>query len=90
MRSGNSNGYGLLILFLITGAVVGGILGELISHSDILAGVAPYLIKTFLVLEVPPVTINLYVVKFVVGFTLQPNLISILGMVVAILLFRRV
>jgi hypothetical protein len=89
LRGGNSNGYGLLILFLITGAVVGGILGELISRSDLLAGIAPYLIKTFLVLEVPPVVINLYVVKFIIGFTLQPNLISILGMVVAILLFRR-
>lgn len=86
----NGNGYGLLILFLATGAVVGGILGELISRSDVLVGVAPYLTKTFLVLEVPPVTINLYVVKFIVGFALQPNLISILGMVVAVLLFRRV
>lgn len=89
MRGTKNNGYGMFILFLITGAVFGGILGELISHSDIVAGFAPYLVKTFLVLDVPPVTINLYVVRFMLGFALQPNLISILGMIVAILLYRR-
>lgn len=90
MRGGKSNGYGMLILVLLTGAVFGGILGEIISHSEIAIGFAPYLVKTFLILDVPPVTINLYVVRFMLGFALQPNLISILGMVVALLLFRRV
>lgn len=90
MRDGKNKRYGVLLLFLITGAVFGGILGELISRADALAGIAPYLVKTFLVLDVPPVSINLYVVRFMVGFALQPNLISIMGMIAAILLFRRV
>jgi hypothetical protein len=91
MRGSNRDdkGYGILILFLITGAVLGGILGELISRSSALVDVAPYFVKTFLVLDVPPVSINLYVVRFMVGFALQPNLISILGMIAAIVLFRR-
>ena len=89
MRGGSKKGYGVLLLFLITGAVFGGILGELISRSDALVDVAPYLVKTFLILDVPPVSINLYVVRLMLGFALQPNLISILGMVAAILLFRR-
>jgi hypothetical protein len=88
LRSG-SKSYGMLILFLITGAVCGGILGELIARSDVLTGIAPYLIKTFPIFEIPPVTINLYVLRIVAGFTLQPNLISILGMIIAIILFRR-
>ena len=90
LRDGKNKGYGMLLLFLITGAVLGGILGELISRADVLAGIAPYLVKTFLVLDMPPVNINLYVVRFIVGFALQPNLISIFGMIAAILLFRRV
>lgn len=90
MRDGKNKGYGMLLLFLITGAVLGGILGELISRADALTGIAPYLVKTFLVLDMPPVSINLYVVRFMVGFSLQPNLISIFGMIAAILLFRRV
>lgn len=90
MRDGKNKGYGMLLLFLITGAVFGGILGELISRADALASIAPYLVKTFLVLDVPPVSINLYVVRLMIGFALQPNLISIFGMIAAILLFRRV
>ncbi len=88
MRSGKTNSYGMLILFLITGAVLGGILGELILRSDLLGGVAPYLVRHFVILDVPPVTVNLYVVKLILGLTLQPNLISILGMVLAVVLFR--
>ncbi len=90
MRGVKSKGYGMLLLFLITGAVFGGILGEFISRSDVLADFSPYLVKTFLVLDVPPVSINLYVIRVMLGFALQPNLISILGMIAALLLFRRV
>ena len=89
MRGGNNKGYGILVLFIITGAVLGGIIGEIIATSTILTGVAPYLVKTFLIFDLPPITINLYVIKLVLGFALQPNLVSILGIVVAILLFRR-
>lgn len=89
MRGSSGRGVGILILFLITGAILGGLLGELIAGSTALSGLAPYLIKTFSILDVPPVVINLYVIKLVVGFALNPNLISILGMIVAILLFRR-
>ena len=90
MRGAKNKGYGMLLLFLITGAVFGGIIGEFISNSNALTNWAPYLVKTFLVLDVPPVSINLYVVRFMIGFALQPNLISILGMIAAILVFRRV
>lgn len=89
MRGSSGRGVGILILFLITGAILGGLLGELIAGSTALSGLAPYLIKTFSILDVPPVVINLYVIKLVVGFALNPNLISILGVIVAIVLFRR-
>ncbi|WP_425060617.1 hypothetical protein SCACP_13520 [Sporomusa carbonis] len=80
---------GMMALFLITGAVVGGILGELAAGSSLLAGVAPYLVKPFPVFDLPPVAINLYVIKLVVGFALYPNLMSIFGIIAAIILFRR-
>ena len=88
MRGGKPKSFGMLVLFLITGAVLGGILGELIAGSSALAGLAPYLTKYYTILDVPPVALNLYVVKFVIGFALHPNLISILGIVVALILFR--
>ncbi|TCL36487.1 uncharacterized protein DUF4321 [Anaerospora hongkongensis] len=89
MRGGSNKGFGMLALFLITGAVLGGIIGEIIADSTLLAGVTPYLVKQFLIFDLPPVTINLYVIKFVIGFALYPNLISLLGMVAAAALFRR-
>jgi len=82
-------GMGMMALFLITGAVVGGILGELAASSSLLAGIAPYLIKPFPVFDLPPVAIDLYVIKVVIGFALYPNLMSVFGIIAAIVLFRR-
>ncbi len=87
--SSNGRGMGIMTLFLITGAVVGGILGELAAGIPLLADVVPYLIKPFPVFDLPPVAINLYVIKVVIGFALYPNLMSILGIIAAIILFRR-
>lgn len=84
-----TRGYGMLALFLIVGAVLGGILGEVIADSPSLAGIFPYLVKHFSIFDLPPVTINLYVVKLVVGLALQPNLLSIIGVILAIIVFRR-
>ena len=89
MKGSGNKSIGVLALFLVTGAVVGGILGDIIADVAILPGFTAYLVKHFMILDVPPVTINLYVVKFVIGFALYPNLISILGIAAAALLFRR-
>ncbi len=89
MRSGSKKGVGFLILFMITGAVLGGILGELISSSTVFSGIAPILVKTYPVFDLPPVSINLYVIKFMLGFQFYPNLISIFGVLLAIFLFKR-
>lgn len=88
MKGASGKGFGLLALFLILGAVLGGILGELIAGWP-LGGITPYLVKTFPIFDLPPITINLYIVKFVFGMALHPNLISILGVVGAYFLFRR-
>jgi len=78
----------MLALFLITGAIVGGVFGEFVANWS-LGGFAPYLVKTYPIFDLPPLVINLYVVKLVVGFTLQPSVMSIIGVVLAFILFRR-
>ncbi|HBS60293.1 MAG TPA: DUF4321 domain-containing protein [Firmicutes bacterium] len=80
---------GMVVIFLIVGAVFGGLLGELLNSFQALAGLAPYLVKTFTILDIPPVTINLYIVQFVVGLSLHPNIISIVGAILAVFLLRR-
>lgn len=87
--SSKQKGFGVFSLFLITGAVLGGIIGELLAGSTALAGIAPYLIKPFPIFDFPPVAIDLYVVKLVIGLALYPNLVSIVGVIFAIWLFRR-
>jgi hypothetical protein len=90
LRGNATRGYGVLILFVITGAVLGGILGEIILDIPALSSVAPYLVHQYAILDLSPVMINLYVIKLSFGFALHPNLISILGVVLAIFLFKRV
>ncbi|ORU01259.1 hypothetical protein D081_0078 [Anaerovibrio sp. JC8] len=81
--------YGTLIVFLIIGAILGGIIGDLLSGVDALASVMPILVHTYPVLEMTPATLNLYVIQVTLGLSFTPNLMSIIGMVVAIILFRR-
>lgn len=87
MRSGSGKSFGTLALFLILGAVFGGILGEMISGWA-LGGLTPYLVKTFPVFDIPPITVNLYIIKLIIGLSLHPNLISILGVVAAYIVFK--
>lgn len=80
--------YGTCILFVIVGAILGGILGELMRAAG-LGGAVPYMVQTYPVLDLPLVTINLYVIQFSFGFVFAPNLMSMLGVIIAILLFRK-
>ena len=54
-----------------------------------LQGLVPYLVHTYPVFDMDPATINLYVIKLTFGISFAPNLMSILGIVLAIFLFRR-
>ncbi len=86
---GMTRGYGTCILFVIVGAILGGILGELMRNVTALAGLVPYLVQTYPVFNLPMVTINLYVIQFSFGFVFEPNIMSVLGVILAIVLFRR-
>ncbi len=89
MRGGPSGkSVGLIILFLVLGAIIGGIIGELIAGFP-LGGLTVYLVKTYPIFDLSPVTINLYVIKFVLGLSFHPNLISLIGMIAAYFLVWR-
>jgi hypothetical protein len=81
--------YGMCVLFVVVGAILGGILGELMKNIDALQGIVPYLVQTYPVFDMKPATINLYVIQLTLGLSFAPNLMSILGIVLAIWLFRR-
>ena len=83
------HGYGMAILFVVIGAISGGILGQLLTGVDALQGVMPYLVNTFPIFDTSAFTINLYVLQLTIGLAFAPNLMSILGIVIALVLFRR-
>ena len=82
-------GYGVCILFAAIGAILGGILGQLLANVEALSGLMPYLVTTYPVFDTTPVTINLYVIRLTLGLAFAPNIMSILGIVLALVLFRR-
>lgn len=89
-KANNAKSGGILVLFLIIGAMFGGILGEFAANSNNAPdALVPYLIKTFPIFDMTPVSIDLYVMKLIVGVSFYPNLASILGMVVAIFFWYR-
>ena len=47
-----SKSYGTLILYVCVGAILGGILGELLSGVQVLSSIMPYLVQTYPVLEI--------------------------------------
>ncbi len=89
MAKFGGHGYGMAVLFVVIGAILGGILGQLLLGVDALQGVMPYLVNTFPVFDTSAFTINLYVIQLTLGLSFAPNLMSILGIVIALILFRR-
>ena len=83
-----SKSYGTLALYVVIGAILGGLLGELLSGVDVLSSLMPYLKNPYPVINVAPSVIDIYVIKLTVGFAFSPNLMSIIGVVIAVWIFK--
>lgn len=83
-----SKSYGALALYVVIGAILGGLLGELLSGVDALSSLMPYLKNPYPVINVVPSVIDIYVISLTVGFSFSPNLMSIIGVVIAVWIFR--
>jgi hypothetical protein len=75
-------------LFLAAGAIIGGLLGDALQASQFFGAGTEFLVHKYQVLSIPPVTIDLYIAQLSVGFSFSPNLVSIIGMVLAMILFK--
>lgn len=76
----------ILILFILSGLVVGGLLGEIASKVDFLwwLGYGQSFGLT------SPLELDLNIVKITFALILKINIASILGMVVAAIIYRKV
>ena len=76
----------ILILFILSGLVIGGILGELASKVDFLwwLGYGQDFGLT------SPIELNLSIVQISFALLFKINIASIIGMIVAIIIYHRV
>lgn len=76
----------VFLIFLFSGIIVGGLLGELAVGVPYLSWLAYG--KTF-GLE-PPFSLNLNIMQLSVGLTVQLNIAGIIGILVALILYKAV
>ncbi len=91
MAEGKSGSIWFYIVILIVGAVIGSVLGELIGQLGIKEGLFhDILVKGVCPGITPPATIDLKFLTLTFGFTLKLTLSSVLGVVVAGLIMKKI
>lgn len=88
MRASGAHGVLLLVLFIVVGGILGGIFGELLSGMNF-GNIVPILSQHFEIFNVQNIDLNLYVMQIKFGLRFAPNLLSIIGIVVAFLIYQR-
>lgn len=76
----------ILILFILSGLVIGGLLGELAGQVDFLWWLSygqSFGLET-------PILLNLNIVQITFGLMFKINIASIIGLIIAILIYRKV
>lgn len=81
MRNQKGNGW-ILLLILLCGIIIGGFIGE------VLGSLIPIL-KYGYSLGVSPHTYDLRILKLTFGLSININMFSILGIIISIIIYRR-
>ena len=76
----------ILLIFILSGLVVGGLLGNLAGQVDFLWWLSYG--ETFGLSE--PITLDLQVIQLTFGLMFEINISSIIGMVLAIFIYKKI
>lgn len=87
MRSFDPHGIVMGILFLVVGGILGGILGDALSGVN-LGSIVPSLSRHYEIFNIQHVDLNLYIMEIQFGIRFAPNLLSIIGIILALVIFR--
>ena len=87
MAALNKNAWLLLLLILI-GASLGGVLGEMLKTISPEGPLRNIFSTGFQLGLPPPVTIDLRIFSFTIGFTLRANLLTLLGSILGIYIYK--
>ena len=81
----------ILVTCVIVGGLLGGLLGEILlaifPHSGIIQNVFTQAVHPGLD---PPVTIDLWLLKVTVGFTLKMNLLTFIGILLGVFVYKQI
>lgn len=88
MKNFGSHSFLPCILFLAAGGILGGILGD--AASGQLGSFMPIVSQHYEIFNVQHVNLNLYIMQINFGIHFAPNILSILGIILAFFLFRRI
>lgn len=84
-RTGRYADWKTLLVLLVIGGMIGGWIGEaLIKFWPV-----PAFLGKYNTIGISPIIIDLHTFSLTLGFTLNINLFSILGFIIAIFIFRR-
>lgn len=76
----------ILLLFILSGVVVGGLLGNLASHVDFLSWLSYG--EEFGLAN--PIELDLSVIKLTFGLMFKINIASIIGIILAIFIYKKI
>jgi hypothetical protein len=80
----------LLLLCVLIGGLFGGLLGEIltaIAPPGIIQNIFSQALHPGLS---PPVTIDLWLLKFTIGFTIKMNLLTFIGMIFGVFVYKQI
>jgi Domain of unknown function (DUF4321) len=80
----------LLLVFLLIGGLLGGILGEILRAMAPQGTIQTVFATNFTPGISPPLTIDVILAKLTLGFSFKISLLSILGMLLGIYLYKNV
>ena len=78
----------LLFLFILIGALLGGVLGEILKAISPEGPLRNVFSQGFHIGITPPVTLDLRIFSFTTGFTLRANLLTLLGAILGIYIYK--
>lgn len=78
----------LLLLFIFIGAMLGGVLGEILRSISPEGPLRNTFTEGFHIGITPPVTLDLRIISFTIGFTFRANLLTLLGGILGIYIYK--
>ncbi len=79
----------LLIFFVIIGGLFGGVLGEILKSFSPEGPLRDLFLKGYTLGLDPPFKLNLVLISLTLGFTFKLNLLSLLGIILGVFIYKQ-